>query len=172
MDDTVPVGEARPLEHLADQPDRLLGGQARVDQLLQRAALQVLHRDVVGAVDVAAVEDGDDVRVLEAGGRLGLAAEALDELAVLGEAPVQHLERDAALQVRVLGQPDVRHPARADPAQQPVAAVDRASLADLSHATTFQLPSLQDRFGDVAEDRRGDVVAEPVVHSTVAAIAI
>ena len=47
---------------------------------------QVLHRDVVGAVDLAAVEDGDDVGVLEAGRRLGLAAEALDEFAVLGEA--------------------------------------------------------------------------------------
>ena len=83
--------------------DRVLRRQPAVDQLLQRAALDVLHRDVVGAVELAAVEDGDDVRVLEAGRRLGLAAEALDELAVLGEAAVQDLQRDLALQVGVLG---------------------------------------------------------------------
>ena len=87
MDDAVAVGEARRLEDLArSAPTACSGVEAGVDQLLQRAALEVLHRDVVGAVDVAAVEDGDDVGVLEARGGLGLAAEPLDELAVLGEA--------------------------------------------------------------------------------------
>ena len=57
---------------------------------------RVLHRDVVGAVELAAVVDADDVRVLKAGRRLGLAAEALDELVVLGEALVQQLQRHPA----------------------------------------------------------------------------
>ena len=91
VDDAVAVGEARALEDLADQVRRLLGRQAGVDQLLQRAPLQVLHRDVVGAVELAAIEDGDHVGVLQAGGRLGLAAEALDELVVLGEAACRTL---------------------------------------------------------------------------------
>jgi len=130
VDDAVAVRVAGRLEHLADQRYRLLRRQALVDQRLQRAALEQLHRDVVGAFDVAAVVDGDDVGMREAGGGLGLAAEALDELAVLGEPPVEDLQRDATLQVRVLGEPDVSHPARTDPLQQPVATVDRASLAD------------------------------------------
>ena len=40
VDDAVAVGEAGALEHLADQADRLLGREARVDQLLQRAPLR------------------------------------------------------------------------------------------------------------------------------------
>ncbi len=120
VDDPVAVGEAGRLEHLADRADRPLRAvRPGVDQLLQGAALEYLHRDVVGALDVAAVEDGDDVGVLEAGGGLRLAAEPLDELAVLGEAAVEDLQRDEALQMRVFGQPDVGHPAGADPAQQP-----------------------------------------------------
>ena len=63
-------------------------------------------------VGLAAVVDADDVRVLEAGGGLRLAAEALDELRVLGEALVQELERDLAVEHLVVGEPDVGHPAR------------------------------------------------------------
>ena len=51
------------------------------DVVLERLALDVLHDDVVGAVDRAPVVDVDDVGVVDAGGGLGLAAEALDELA-------------------------------------------------------------------------------------------
>ena len=39
---------------------------------------------------------------METGGGLGLAAEALDEFTVLGEARVEDLERDLALQVTPL----------------------------------------------------------------------
>ena len=81
VDDPVLVGEPRRLEDLADQRRPPARRQPALDQLLERRALDVLHRDVVGAVDLAAVEDADDVRVLEPGRRRGLAAEALDELA-------------------------------------------------------------------------------------------
>src|ERR671937_695829 len=50
----------------------------------QRAALEVLHRDVVRAVVLAAVVHGDHVLVLQPGGARRFAAEALDELAILG----------------------------------------------------------------------------------------
>ena len=85
VDDAVAVGEAGGLQHLADHVTACSGVSPRVDQLLQRRPFDVLHGDVVGALELAAVEDGDDVRVLQAGRRLRLAAEALDELAVLGE---------------------------------------------------------------------------------------
>jgi hypothetical protein len=52
--------------------------------------------------------------VLQAGGARGLAAEALDELVVLGEAAVEQLERDLAPELGVLGAVDVGHAARAD----------------------------------------------------------
>ena len=80
-----------------DEVDRADGVQRRLvlDELLERAAVEVLHRDVVGAVPLAAVVDRDDVLVLEPGGVRRLAAEALDELLVLGEARVEELQRDA-----------------------------------------------------------------------------
>ena len=62
--------------------------------------------------------------VLQAGGGGRLAAEALDELRVLGEAPVEHLQRDLAPELLVVAQVDVGHAAGAEPALDPVAAVD------------------------------------------------
>ena len=102
---------------------------ALADDLLERPALDVLHRDVVGAVPLAAVEDADDVRVLQAGGARRLAAEALDELLVLGEAAVEQLERDAAAELLVLGAVDVGHAAGAEPLDDAVAAVDERVAA-------------------------------------------
>ena len=51
----------------------------------------------MAAVCDAAVEDAHHVRVLEAGGGLGLAAKALDELRVLREALMQELHRHEAV---------------------------------------------------------------------------
>ena len=102
---------------------------APLDQVLELRPVHVLHRDEVGVAEVAAVEDPDHVRMLEAGGRLGLAPEALDELLVLGEAVVQDLDRDAAVELGVLGEPDVGHSAGADLVVEPVALVDDRALA-------------------------------------------
>ncbi len=112
MDDPALVRELRPREDLADDLDRLADAQPAADQVLERGALDVLHRDPVAPVGLAAVVDADYVRVLEAGGGLGLAAEALDELRVLGEALVQELERDPAVEHLVVGEPDVGHARR------------------------------------------------------------
>ena len=59
-----------------------------------------------------------------AGGVLRLAAEALDELVVVRVAVVEDLDRDAAAELLVLGEVDVRHPARAELAHDPVAPVE------------------------------------------------
>ena len=113
VDDAAAVGEPRRLEDLDRDVDRADRVERRLlaDQLLERAAREVLHRDVVGAVVGAAVVDADDVRVLQAGGGLRLAAEALDEAGVLGEPAVQQLQRDLAPELLVLGQEHVGHAA-------------------------------------------------------------
>ena len=120
VDHAAAVGEAGGGEHLDPEVDRVLLAERRLlgDHVLERAPGQALHRDVVGALVLAAVEDADHVGMRQRGGRLGLAAEALHELDVLGEAPVQDLERDLAAEVGVLGAVDVGHPARADPARR------------------------------------------------------
>ncbi len=105
-------------------------GPSSRDQLLERAALEELHRDVVGAVELAAVEDLDDVGVLQAGGGARLAAEALDELRVGGEAAVEDLQRDLAAELGVLGAVDVGHAAAADALDDRVALVDDLALAE------------------------------------------
>jgi hypothetical protein len=60
----------------------------------------------------------------ETGRGLGLAPEALDELLVGGVPVVQHLDRHLPPQLLVLGEVDVGHPAGAELAKDPVAAVD------------------------------------------------
>ena len=68
MDDAVVVGVLDTGEDLAHDLDRLPHRQPALDEVLERGALDVLHGDVVGPVDGPAVEDPDDIRVLEAGG--------------------------------------------------------------------------------------------------------
>ena len=70
----------------------------------------------------AEVEDLHDVRVHEARRGQRLAAEAVDEVRVLGQVLGQQLDRDVALEAGVEGQLDGGHAADADPALEPVAA--------------------------------------------------
>ena len=126
VDDPVPVREAERLQQLLRVGDRRVDREraARHDQLLEAAPLDHLHGDVVGALRLAAVVDGDDVRMREPGGRLRLAPEALDEEVVLRVALVQDLDGDAAAELLVLGEVDVGHAAGAELPQDPVAAVE------------------------------------------------
>ena len=126
MNDPVPVGEAERGEDLAPVLDRDVdrSGAAADDQLLQRATVEELHRDVVGVLRLAAVVDRDDARVVECRSVLGLAAEALDELVVVRVAAVEDLDRDAAAQDLVLGEVHVGHPARAELAHDAIAPVE------------------------------------------------
>ena len=73
---------------------------------------------------LAPVEDVDDVRMVEVGGRLRLAAEALDEVGVDGELGEEHLDRHLAVEQAVVAQEDVGHAAAADALEQLVALVD------------------------------------------------
>ena len=90
----------------------------------ERAAVDVLHGDEVGAGVPAPVVDADDVRVAEVGGRLRLAPEALDEVGVDGELGEQHLDRDLAVEQAVAPEEHVGHAAAPDALAQLVAIVD------------------------------------------------
>src|SRR5262249_59989111 len=127
VDDPVPVREADRGQDLARVLDGRLHrrGPAADDQLLERPPVEVFHRYVVGALGRAAVVDGDDVRVREAGRVLRLAAEALDDLVVGGMAVVEDLDRDAAAELLVLRGVDGGPAPRAALADDPVAAVGR-----------------------------------------------
>ena len=64
VDDPAAVREPERMEDLARRVDRRGDRQRplRDDPVLERPPLQVLHRDVVGALGLAAVVDRDDVR--------------------------------------------------------------------------------------------------------------
>src|SRR5262249_42542835 len=118
----VPVHDLVPVrlrERAQDLPRELDRGQRRrralADQeLLERRPVEVLHRDVVGAVDLSAVVDADAVRVVEPCGVARLALEPLDELLVAGVALVEDLQCDLPPELLVLGQVHVGHPAGAE----------------------------------------------------------
>jgi hypothetical protein len=65
--DAALVREARRPEHLLGDLDRALRRQRRLlaDDRIERAPLEQLHRNVVGAIPLAAVVDADDVGVTE-----------------------------------------------------------------------------------------------------------
>ena len=127
MHDPVPVREAERREDLARVLDGDVDrcGAAADDQLLERAAVEELHRDVVGVLGLAAVVDRDDVRMVERGGVLCLAAEPLDELVVVPVAAVEDLDGDPAAELLILGEVDVGHPAGAELALDAVAPVEK-----------------------------------------------
>jgi hypothetical protein len=86
----------------------------------QGLALDVGHRVPEHASVLAAVEHGEDVRVLEAGREADLAQEAL--AAKLGsEVGTEELERDQPVVLQVAGEPDRGHAAAPELALDPVA---------------------------------------------------
>ena len=78
--------------------DRRPQPSSGLKELGARAALDVLHHDVVAIVVDARVVDLDDVRVDQLRDRERLAAKAGDELLVVGEMLGQDLHRHGALQ--------------------------------------------------------------------------
>ena len=108
-------------EDVVQDHDHLLGPQ-RAHVRAQRAAAQVLHRDVRRAVGDERLVDHDDVRVRQRAGDVRLAQEALDQRRVLGAERGQLLERDQTLEVGLAREKDGRHAAASELAQDLVAA--------------------------------------------------
>src|ERR671923_4636 len=128
----VPVddpGAVREADRPQDLPRRLDRGRDRQlalrdNPILEAPPLEVLHRDVVGALGLAPVVDRDDVGVREASRVLRLAPEALDERVVARVPVVEDLDRDAPAELLVLGEVDVGHAPRAEPADDAIAPVE------------------------------------------------
>ena len=126
--DAVAVGVLKAQARLRDDRQGLVDAEVAVlaQELGARLAADVLHDEVVAAAGLvhAEVEDLDDVRVDELGDREGLAAEARDELLVVGQVLGQQLHGDLALEAAVEGEVDRRHPADAQASRELVAPGD------------------------------------------------
>ncbi len=99
------------------EPDeqRLAGAEQRaaVEQRPQAAAGQVLGDDERDLV-VAPVVDRDDVRMAECGRGAGLGPEPAQEVGVVGQRLVQHLDGDTTAQPGVVGQEHLGRCTQAD----------------------------------------------------------
>ncbi len=84
-----------------------------LEPALQRLALEQGHGEVGNAVVLADLIDGDNVIVLDGGGGAGLAEETLAAGRIAGHRAAHDLERDGALQLRVLGREHDAHAAGA-----------------------------------------------------------
>jgi hypothetical protein len=93
--------------------------------LLQALAFHVLHDDVRGLPRPPAVVHRDDGRVVQAGRRLGLDAEALDELVVGSQPLLEHLDGHQPPEALVTRQVHVGHAPAAEAGEHAVAPVER-----------------------------------------------
>ncbi len=90
----------------------------RREKTAQILAVDPLHAVVEHPLVLAAVQDGDDVRVVQGRDGLGLAAEEPD-VPLIGEAAgLDHLERDDAIEPLLPGLEDDSHAAGAKPPEQ------------------------------------------------------
>ncbi len=86
VDEAARVGRVERARHLGEDPDRLPRLEPAVPQpLLEVAALDVAHGDEEQLAGLTGFVDRDDVGVVDRGGELRLAQEALAEALVLGE---------------------------------------------------------------------------------------
>ena len=114
MDDPLAVGFIQGVGDLDAAPQHLFGRESALEQPLgQRLAFQELHDEVLDAVLVAHVVERADVGMRERRDGLGFSLETLANLLVLRKMRGEDLDRDRALQPRVLRFVDLAHPSRA-----------------------------------------------------------
>src|SRR5205823_946555 len=127
VDDVARVGGTESPSDLDPVGDRLGDRQAAhaADPLLERLTLDVLEHDVRPALVLAGVDHADDVGMRELGDGARFAPEALELIRVRRNLAVHELDRDLTLERGVQCAVDRRHPARANPRFQSVAAGKR-----------------------------------------------
>ena len=122
VDDAVAVGVVERVGHFGGDADRVVHRQLLLaaEPVADRFPLHVRHHVEEEAVRLAAVEERQDVRVLEIGGDLDLAQEPLGADDRRQFRP-EHLDGDVAVVLEVLRQVDGGHAARAELALEAVA---------------------------------------------------
>ena len=98
---------------IAERQQQIDLERAPGDAMLQRRPVEELHDEERAAVLLADVVDGADVGVVQRRRGPRLAAESGQGLGIVGEVWRQELQRDEALQPRILGFVDHAHPAAA-----------------------------------------------------------
>ena len=129
VDDAGRVSGVERVGHLRDQAGDLGHRQRTAGEASgERFSLVVRHRDERLAGVVADLVDRRDVRMIERAGRAGLPQQSGGGVRMAGGFRREELERDPALEVRILGQIHRPHPAGADVAEDPVVrnAVDQS----------------------------------------------
>jgi hypothetical protein len=102
MDEIAAVGQVHRFGQSLHQSGCVAGRQYVPGQPLgQRTALDELHDEIRPAIQLPAVVDLDDVRMAEAGHRLGLPQEPTQLLRQGVRAGQQHLQGDGAIQAEV-----------------------------------------------------------------------
>ena len=126
MYDTVSMSEGKGGRDVSGDLSGAIGVQRSlgVDDLGERTTLDVLHHDEVGAELLTPVVDRHDVGMVEVGGGLSFATEALDEEFIAGVFGEEHLDRHGAIKQEVAGQIHVGHATAGEFAMQFVAVVE------------------------------------------------
>jgi hypothetical protein len=146
------VGIFQPLGRLEDVVHRLRDRQRAVlfDQRRQVAAIDELHHQKMRATTLVGVEGGDDVRVDQPGGGLGLAMEPLDRVGRADGGGRKHLQGHEPMHAAMLGLEHHAHAPLAKLIEHQVVAQQQAAppaLVDLLRLVVSQLFGPHERPG-------------------------
>ena len=114
MDDASLVRVVQGAGDGAGDDQRLARRQARADALLQGAARQILHGQIINPFVRGDVIDRDDVRIAELGDNAPLPQETLGEFFIGGERGLDDFQRNVTVQRLLHGEIDDRHAALAE----------------------------------------------------------
>ncbi len=159
MNDAGGVGLGQPLGGLCEVAEhRLEGRLLRVDQVVEGLAADQFHRDVVQILStgllvsrgadlvVTDLVDGDDVRVTQGRGGSRFHDEPSDPLFADDQLGGEDLQRDVALELRVVGAVDLPHATRAQWSYDPVVSDDVFGLEGAAHLTASRRSEQSARF--------------------------
>lgn len=123
----------RVVERCSDLPEDVDGfiereGSSFQDQSFERRAGHVFHDDVARAIIPADVVDADNVGMAESCRGLGFTLEPAEEARVGSELPAENLDRDGAIEYKVVTAVDDRHTAFADRFVEPVTGIQDPCL--------------------------------------------
>ncbi len=124
------MGAVEGVRHLPGEPDRFLDRKLTLapEPVAQALAFDVRHRVPEEPARRAGVEDREDVRVIEPGGQVDLAEEALGTQGS-GELRMEQLQGDPPVMLEVLGEVDRGHAAAPELALEHVALTEGSNKA-------------------------------------------